>query len=272
MIYSHTKYDWFKIDTLKDYLLFIGNMEKLVESELKTIISLAMQDNERELTHNPSKTTYGELFKRIFYMGGGNILDMTKRFDELVGKTRQEQLKAVIEGEALHINKVGGWNIVQDFLEDQEGEWIPDNSYWEKFLEKFLVRGGHHTLIIENDTQLSFDMQVFLSSKYRKKYGIWGYCGEKREVKFNIIYGYNAIKDLDETKAFIQDLIKTYGKLNIIIETTGFTDDYIATLKAFSPYIDTLYTNQYQEARDRLGGLMEIIDMNKIEEICEEKE
>ena len=262
MIYSHTKYDWFKIDTLKDYLLFTGNFEKLVESELKTIIPLAIANNERELTHNPSKTTYGELFKRIFYMGGGNILDMTKRFDELVGKSKQEQLKAILEGKALHINKVGGWNTAQDFLEDQEGEWVPNNSYWEKFLEKFLIKGEHHTLIIENDTLLSDDMQRLLYD-YRKKYNIFS---NKREKRLNIIYGYNAIKELDETKAFIQELIKTHGKLNIIIETTNLSDEYIATLKAFAPHINTLYTNQYQVAREYLGDLFEIYDLFNINE------
>ena len=255
VIFTHTNYDWVRIDSIHDYLLFTGNMDKIVESELKTIIPLAIQGNDRQLTHNRSKTTYGSLFKSLFYMGGNSIIELTQKFDNLFDQTKKAQIETITGGGILNINSLGGWNTDPNFLDDREGEWIPDARYWEKFLDRFLVKGGHNTLIIENDTILSDNMFNALYGHVRKKLN---FSMDDDGNKPSIIYGYNAIKELNETKAFIQELIATHGKLNILIETTDFTDEYAVAIKAFAPYIDTLYTNQEAVAKEKLGGAVNI--------------
>jgi len=249
MILRHSKYPWYRITTLDDYFIFKHERTPLVESELRTIISLIMKEDERSITHNKSKTSEGGLLKALTQIHNYSLLGATEKLDELLNERDILQVQYLTEGKCININDMGGWNSDTDFLSDVEGEWEEVSDFKDKLFGQFLnpSKRKSNILLIENDTVL--EERVII--------GILKELGASYIDDINIIYAWDYIKSEKITLKFINDLIKEYGKLILIIQTTKIDDEKIQTLRKFEKYISTLYTNQ-AEALSEVGFSFEI--------------
>jgi len=254
MIYSHSKYDWTKIETIADLMLFDEQYSKLVKTEMKTLIKLVIGGEQRDITHFEPKTAAGSLFSGLMMLNGGEgLLQNGNTLDTLLAQSHQHKLDALHRGNPIHINSFGGWNDVEDFLDD-DGEWLPDTKYMRRLLRRFLIEGETNTLIIENDADIDNRLSVKITAYNRQHYG-------RADMRHNIIFGYDTIGKTDEAKEFIQSLIAKHGKLNLIFETVKLDDSKIEALRAYAPYIASLYTNLRDEAQNALGDLIEIHEL-----------
>jgi len=256
MIYKHKDYEWYRIDNLADYLLFSENMDNLTNSEIRSILSIILQRDDKQLSHNIAKTAGGGLLKLQPYISNEITLqDILVNFDNLMRESKQNQLDVLKSGHTLYINSVGGWFSEKDIINDNDGwwskqeDWIKCENFSSSLVEKFLQRGKSNLLIVENSTILDDDFYyIIYKAKREKDYGL-------NLSNSNIIYAFDTISEHPKTKEFIASLIKEYGKLNLIIVTTKLKNEYILKIKEYAPYIDTLYINQYKKAKESLSNL-----------------